>query len=186
MWQSFYQALTRRKFLQATALAALPAVAAAAPDKDDIGKIGKVTVEQLLKSLASEKGDERVAATKELLRRGKAVADDLKKAGAKQPQTIATRRLDLVYGLLVGLEPGNYTKNSFGIHVEKGTTEEDVQKMGKKYGFTVSGPFRPDTVPNCYVTLEAGKSPVDVMKAILTTQPQVLSLNLNYYEKSRG
>src|SRR5262249_22520037 len=126
------------------------------------------------------------AATRELFRRGKAVADDLKKAGAKQPQTIATRSLDLVYSLIVGLEPGNYTKNSFGINVEKGSTEEAVQKLGKMNGFNVSDQFRPDTVPNCYVMLEAGKSLVDVMKAILTTEAQVLSLNLNYYEKSRG
>jgi len=183
MSKPFYQALTRRKFLQATALAGLPALAAAAPDKDNIGTIDKATVEQLLKSLASEKGDERVAATKEIFRRGKAVADDLKKAGANQPRTIATRRLDLVYGLLVGLQPGSYTNDSFGIHVEKGVSEVDIVAMGKNYGFGLAGDFRADGVPNCYVRIANGKSLTDVMQVLLTTEPKVVSLNLNYVVK---
>ena len=77
-------------------------------------------------------------------RRGKAILPDLKKAGATQVAptgaTLDTKRLDIEYSAIEGLPPNppdagsGYKTDSFGLHVEKGMTEDELQKMCKKYG----------------------------------------------------
>ena len=94
----------------------------------------------------------------------------------------------MVYSLLDGLKPNppggraGYTKDGFGLRVGAGCALEDVKKMGGKHGFEVQGQFTPDGVPNCYVKLKAGKALADVLKAVLTGEPKVVSVNLNYFE----
>jgi hypothetical protein len=151
----------------------------------------KMPIEALIVELASKDGSKRVAATLEIFRRGKAVLPDLKKAGAKQIApfgTIGSRRLDVVFSLIEGLPPnppgnrGGYRSGGFGLVFEKGTSKEDVMHLGKKHGFSLSGTFRADGVPNCYVNLDHGKSLADVLRQVLTTEPKVVSVNLNYFE----
>jgi hypothetical protein len=152
----------------------------------------KMSVEMLLADLNSADGGKRVVATKEIFRRGKAILPDLKKAGAKQVApfggTIATKRLDIVYSLLEGL-PANqpnaragYKTDSFGLHVEKGTTLEEVQKICQKYSCTIDGKFRDDSTPSCYVQIGPGLTLEVVIQVILSSEPKVTTINLNYFE----
>ena len=150
-------------------------------------------VKKLVADLDSRDGQVRTAATKQLFSYGKAVLPELKKAGAKQVAPSGctvdgTRRLDAVSSLLEGLPPnspgarGGYSTNSFGLHVVPGTSAEDVARIGQKYGFTVSGAFRPDGRPNAYVKLAPGKSLAEVLKRLLAEEQGVMTINLNYFE----
>lgn len=152
----------------------------------------KVPVEKLIADLASDDGAKRVTATVELFRRGKAVLPDLKKAGAKQVSptgTIDSRRLDVVFSLIEGLLPNppgalaGYKADSFGLRIEKGTTKEEINQIGKKHGFSFAGVFRPDGVPNCYVKLDKGRTLVEVFQSILAHEPKVKTVILNYFER---
>jgi hypothetical protein len=145
----------------------------------------KMSVEQLVADLDSADGAKRVAATKEIFRRGKAILKDLEKAGAKPAQTIQPPRRDMVYSLLEGSFAGRYTTGSFGIHLNSGVTRKDVNEMGKKYGFSLGdeGRFHEDGHPNCYVALAGGKSLTDVLRQVLSEEPRVVTVNLNYVER---
>jgi hypothetical protein len=145
----------------------------------------KMSVEQLVADLDSADGAKRVAATKEIFRRGKAIVKDLEKAGAKPAQTIQPPRRDTVYSLLEGSFPGRYTTGHFGIHVSQGVTRKDVGEMGKKYGFSLSDDalFHDTGHPNCYVALAGGKSLTDVLRQVLSEEPRVVTVNLNYVER---
>ena len=142
--------------------------------------------------LSSEDGQKRIAATRTAFEKGKDALEPLRAAGAKQISPygqVATRRIDMVYSLLDGLKPNppggraGYVGDSFGIHVAKGCAREDVVKLGAKYGFAITGPFNADGVPTCYVRLTGGKGLVEVIKALLMNEPQVVSATLNYFEK---
>jgi len=161
------------------------------PDKTKLPD--PAAVKKLVAGLDSRDGRVRTAATKKLFSFGKAVLPELKKAGAKQIAPFAgmvdgTRRLDAVYSLLEELPPnppgarGGYRTNSFGLHVVPGTSAEDVARIGQKYGFTVSGAFRPDGRPNAYVKLAPGKSLAEVLKRVLAEEQSVMTVNLNYFE----
>ncbi|MCS7160714.1 MAG: hypothetical protein RMJ19_09605, partial [Gemmatales bacterium] len=70
----------------------------------------KLSVEQLIKLLEVPDSKQRLAATDELFRRGEAIVPALRQAGARHVLSIDanvsvtnTRRLDMVYSLLVGL-----------------------------------------------------------------------------------
>ena len=119
----------------------------------------KAPIEMLINDLASEDGGKRTAATKELFRRGKDVLPDLKKAGAKQVApgggTVdGTRRLDIVYSIIEGFPPNppqarsGYKTDSFGLHIEKGTTADDIQKICQKYQCTLVGKFSTESRPS--------------------------------------
>jgi hypothetical protein len=145
----------------------------------------------LIADLSSADGPKRIAATKALFDLDGNALEPLKQAGAKQISplgTIDTSRLDMVYSLLDGLKPNppgklaGYTPNGFGLRVEAGCTRDEVAKMGVKYGFEISGQFTADGVPNCYVTLKAGKVLADVLKAVLAGEEKVVSANLNYFD----
>ncbi len=147
-------------------------------------------VKKLIADLSSDDGQKRVAATKALFALGQEALDPLKEAGAKQISPLSTadtRRLDIVYSLLDGLKPtpvapgAGYKPDSFGLRVED-CTRDDLVAMGKKYGFTLTGDYRADGRPSCYVKLTAGKDLAEVLRAILSAEPRVISVNLNYYE----
>jgi hypothetical protein len=127
-------------------------------------------------------------ATKELLRLGRETLPLLEKAAAAQA-TVSGKRAYVVYLLVKGLPlPANpeglpYKPDSFGIAFEKGVTEKDAAKLGKKLGFCLSGRFHADGRPNCYVTLDKGKSLDTVLREVLTTEPRVIAVNLNYVEQ---
>ena len=145
----------------------------------------------LIPYLSSDDGKMRAGATWELFALGKDALVPLEKAGAKQISpfgTIDTRRIDMVYSLIAGLKPvapgakAGFTFESFGLRVTKDCTADDLAKMGREYNFTLSGEFRPDAVPSCYVQLKAGVL-AKVLKAILSNEPKVISVNLNYVEQ---
>jgi hypothetical protein len=152
----------------------------------------KMSIEMLINDLGSGDGAKRTAATKEIFRRGKAVLPDLKKAGAKQVApagaTLDTKRLDIVYSVIEGFPPnppnarGGYKTDSFGLHVEKGTTEDEVQKMCKKYGCTLVGKFAPASLPSCYLKIGPGPALEALIQQILSAEPKVTTINLNYFE----
>ncbi len=155
--------------------------------------VKKVPIENLIGDLSSSDGTTRIAATAELFGRGKDVLPSLKKAGAKQVAPFGgsvdgTRRLDIVYSVIEGFPPNapkaraGYRTNSFGLHVEKGTTAEDIQKMCMKHQCTVSGEFNTDSRPNCYLQIGSGKSLEAVIQQILSTEPKVTTINLNGFE----
>jgi len=137
--------------------------------------------------LSSSDKVKRLEATKTLFQLDRKVVEDLKKAGAKNAVegSIGSRRLDMVYTLIVGLPPKarNFSSTSFGVSVEKGTSREAVVEMGKKYGFEV-GDFGADGVPSCYVKLVGGANLSVVMRELLSHEPSVVTVNLNYVEFS--
>ena len=164
-----------------------PKTAATSPD----GNSASRPVKDLIADLSSPDGPKRIAATKALFVLDGNALEPLKQAGAKQISpfgTVDTSRLDMVYSLLDGLKPNppgghaGYTQNGLGLRVEAGCTRDEVAKMGVKYGFEIQGVFTTDGVPNCYVTLKAGKVLADVLKAILAGEEKVVSANLNYVE----
>jgi hypothetical protein len=147
----------------------------------------------LIADLSSEDGTVKVAATKAIFALGKDALEPLKKAGAKQVSpfgTIGSRRIDVVFSLLGGLKPNpvggraGYKTDSFGLHVEWGCgcTQENVVKMGERHGFVISGDYRADSTPTCYVKLKPGKNLADVLKAVLSEEPQIISVSLSYFE----
>ena len=151
-------------------------------------------IEPLIAALASADGAKRVAATAEIFRRGKAVLPDLKKAGAKQVAPAGatidgTRRLDMVYSVLEGFPPNGprtvagYNTDAFGVHVEKGTTEQDVLTVCKKYGCTLNGKFNIEFRPSCYFRLGKGQTLEEIIRQVLTNEPKVTTINLNYVER---
>ncbi|MEQ8791653.1 MAG: hypothetical protein RIC55_35650 [Pirellulaceae bacterium] len=158
----------------------------------DSGPDGKqVELVNVIEELGSEDGPRRVAATKAIFQAGEAGQAALQKAGAKQVSpfgSIRARRLDVVYSLLAGLRENadgalaGYKRDSFGLHLEPGVTEQDVIKLGRQYGFTLSGTFNPDGRPQCYVKLTKGRKLETVLQAILSIEPTVVSVNLNYFE----
>jgi len=154
----------------------------------------KMTTENLIREMSSVDGNARVIATAELFRRGKDVLPDLKKAGARQVAPFGasvdgTRRLDMVYSVLEGFPPNvptaraGYTTNSFGLHVEKDTAAEVIQKICQKYKCTLVGEFNAEFRPSCYLQIGQGQSLEAVIQQILTTEPKVTTINLNYFEK---
>ena len=156
--------------------------------------IQKMSIESLIDDLSSADGGKRTAATAELFRRGKAVLPALKKAGAKQVAPVGgsidgTRRLDMVYSVLEGFPPNppgaraGYRTDTFGLHVENGTTAGDIQKICRKYRCTLVGQFNPDSRPSCYLRVGTGSTQVGVIRQILASEPKVTTINLNYFER---
>jgi hypothetical protein len=152
-------------------------------------------VGQLIADLEALDGAARAAASAELLRRGKAVLPDLKAAGAKQVAPFGgtvngTRRMSVVYSLLEGLPPNEpdakagYRTDSFGLHLGGSSTEKDVIEMGKRHGFSLGDyRFRAEGQPQCYVTIDKGKSLAAVITSVLASEPRVITINLNYFEQ---
>ena len=154
--------------------------------------VQKMSIEMLINDLSSGDGGKRTAATRELFRRGKAILPDLKKAGATQVAptgaTLDTKRLDIVYSVIEGFPPNppnaraGYRTDTFGLHVEKGTTADDIQKICQKYQCTLVGKFSTDSRPSCYLKIGPGPALEAVIQQILSAEPKVTTINLNYFE----
>ena len=152
-------------------------------------------ITKLITDLSSDDGKVRVAATKAIFALGKDALEPLKKAGAKQitpsgPES--ERRIDIVYSLLDGLKENpvghhtGYRTGSFDVRVEKGCTQQDVAEMGENYGFTICGPFTPDSTPSCCVQVRLDKNFGDVLKTVLSEEPKFISVKLNYFDACTG
>jgi hypothetical protein len=177
------------------AKSALKAIAKENPEtKEKIEKFSEqMLLNKLVNDLDSADGNVRVTATKEIFLRGKEALAALKEAGANQVAptggTANTRRLNIVYSLIEGLPPtpqkalAGYKTDSFGLHVVPGTTAEDVVEMGKKYGFKVDGSFKDVHSPSCYVRLAKDKALAEVLQRLLTEEPKIRTINLNYFDR---
>ena len=153
---------------------------------------GETKMKELILDLSSENGQRRIGATKAIFDQGKAALAPLREAGAKQIAPTGgtvggTRRLDIVYSVIEGFPPNapkaraGYKTDSFGLHVENGTTEEDIQTLCRKYKCTLDGKFTAEGRPNCYLQIRQAKSLEAVIQQILSTEPKVTTINLNYF-----
>jgi hypothetical protein len=153
----------------------------------------KLSIEMLINDLSSGDGGKRTAASAEIFRRGKAVLPDLKKAGAKQVAPVGgtvdgTRRLDMVYSILEGFPlnrpkaRAGYRADIFGLHVEKGTTADDVQKICQKYQCMLVGKFNTESRPNCTLKIGPGQALEAAIQQILEAEPKVTTISLYYFE----
>lgn len=145
--------------------------------------LSRMDVAALLRRADGSDPADRLSATRELFRRGPAILPQLERAGAKPMRTVSPPRGDVIYTLLTGrLGAGRAAPDSFGLHVEANVTESEVRTMGRAHGFqpVAFGQCRPDLSPICYVQLTPGKRLASVLEEILTTEPRVSTVNLNY------
>jgi hypothetical protein len=95
----------------------------------------------------------------------------------------------MVYSVLQGFPPNQpkalagYITDKFGLHVEKGTTEEEIRKMATKHGCSLQGKFNLDFRPSCYFQIGPRQSLAEVIRQVLSGEPKVRTINLNYYER---
>lgn len=143
--------------------------------------------------LTSTDKAKRLAATQELFKRDpKIVLDAMRKAGAKhiaqhEGVGLGSRRIDAVYSLIAGFpaQPeARFTTTSFCVRLEKGVTRDALVEMGERHGFKVDGTFHAEGNPSCYVSITKGTLQ-GVLREILSTEDDVVSVNLNYVEQGQ-
>jgi hypothetical protein len=135
--------------------------------------------------LASEDGGKRLAATREIFRLGKDALPALEKAGAKLIVPSHGRkpppRLHAVYSLLKGLPVNKpwplYKSDCAYLFLARGWTKPELFALGKRVGFRVLICERPGW-PDAEVQVDGKRTPAEVMKAVLITDPKVVSVNL--------
>jgi hypothetical protein len=68
------------------------------------------------------------------------------------------------------------------LQVDANLTANDVRKMGLAHGFRLisDSDCQPNVSPTCYVSLAPGKNLAAVLREILTSEPGVSTVNLNY------
>jgi len=146
----------------------------------------RASVATLLQAANGGDPGARLAATRELFRRGPTILPQLARAGAKPMTTVSPPRGDVVYSLLQGgPDAAGATQVSFGLHVDAQVTAADIASMGSAYGFRAiqGSACRPELAPACYVQLLPGKRLPDVLRALLTHEPRVATVNLNIVER---
>jgi len=150
---------------------------------EDTGQMG---VADLLRLANGSDPGARMAATRELFRRGAEILPALEMAGARPMQTISPPRGDVIYTLLQGLHVSGTSSRTFGLHIEGPVTRDVVQEMGRRHGFSLEPYDRvdPHTSPTCYVRLFSDKELPSVLKEILLTEPSVKTVNLDHPEHS--
>jgi len=149
------------------------------------GNVSQEAVAALLRQANGSDPAARLEASRTLFRLGPAIAPQLERAGARPMRTISTSRGDVIYTLLSGkLGLADADPNTFGVHVEANTSAQDVDRMGRAHGFSILAPgqCRPDLSPACYVHLLSGKRLADVLRDVLTSEPRVTTVSLNYVE----
>ncbi|RVG20638.1 hypothetical protein [Sinorhizobium meliloti] len=139
------------------------------------------------KLMAAVLGDDpqvRTIASATLLQQGLDAIDTLVESGASAMSGLAPRRLDVIYSILTGETSGRYKTNTFGLHLLPGTTSEVVREIGDRTGFILAegSTCSTDQFPSCYVTVRQGADMWEVMTRLLSTEPAVVTVNLNYIE----
>jgi hypothetical protein len=142
-------------------------------------------LDRWIADLSSEDGNKRIVATRAILRLGKDVLPALEKAGARLIVPSHNRkhpaRLDAVYSLLKGL-PANrpwplYKSDCAYLFLARGWTKPELFALGKRVGFRVLICERPGW-PDAEVQVVGKRTPAEIMKAVLITDPKVVSVNL--------
>lgn len=156
-----------------------------------------LSVGRLLADLESTDGQVRIAATKEILRR--AEVGDLKAFNdhKKLPRSLFATyflsnptRLDGVYSLTVkfGEDVSHLCRNdSFLLYVKKGVAKEEVEKIGKKYGFAVYPAMKNDAQGpqdtdrwDCVLNVIGVKQMQQTFRELFTKEPAVVCVGLYY------
>lgn len=146
--------------------------------------LSSLKISDLANQLGSGAASQRVQATAAILSKGVSAVDELLAAGAQPMSGLSPRRIDILYSILSGHREGRYRTNSFGLHVEPGTTREQIVSMGERYGFILPNdrPIETADAPCCYVTIREGAELWDVVARVLANEPSVTTVNLNYIE----
>ena len=149
--------------------------------------IDRAKIKGLIADLSSDDGAKRVAATKQLLALGANAVDPLAEAGAQQLtpkcQLAEVRRLDAVYTLLDGLHQNaseGYRTDLFLVRVEKDCTVEEVSKIAARCGFTIKARNGIND-GYCGAFPQDQKNLAGILKAILSGEPKVISVQLTYF-----
>jgi RNA polymerase sigma factor (sigma-70 family) len=136
--------------------------------------------------LSSTDGNKRVAATREILKLGKSALPALEKAGARMivpSHKKMPSRLDVVYSLLKGWAdnppPPNqiYKSDRLNLFLARGWTRPQLFALGRRVGYTVCICERPGW-PDAEVQVVNNKTLAELMQALVTTDPLVVSVNL--------
>ena len=158
------------------------------PESGPAGQVSTpAKIKDLIADLSSDDGNKRAAATKQFFAFGADAIDSLVKAGAQQvtpkPPRAEVRRLDVIYTLLDGMHQNataGYRTDAFLLRVEKDCTVDDVAKMGERYGFTIRAH---NGINDGYCTAfpKQGQDFAGTLKALLSGEPKVVSLQVLYF-----
>jgi hypothetical protein len=146
------------------------------------------STEELIVHLDAGEGTLRAAATSELFRRGRRVLAVFEQQGARPMETITPPRRDVVMTLIAGLDKSvqaPFRRNSFGLHLDPNVTRDQVVQMGRRHGFRLpdGAALRADAAPSVYVELSGDARLENVLQAVLSSEPSVRTVNLNYTER---
>jgi|GEM_PF-1623405 len=146
--------------------------------------MSQLSKDQLMSAILGDDPQLRTTASAAILQQGSDAIDTLVERGARPMLGLTPSRLDVIYSILSGETTGRYKTNSFGIHVLPETTLEALRQIGDRAGFVLpsgstcsAGQF-----PSCYVTVRQDADLWDVMTRLLSTEPAIVSVNLNYIE----
>jgi hypothetical protein len=144
----------------------------------------KEEIESLISLVNGGDAADRVAASRELFRRGPKIAKELVAAGAKRMTGISPPRLDVIYTVISGLSATERSSEFLGLHFEKQTTPEDVREMGLRYGFRLDSDtmFSSDGAPTSYVHLLQNTNVATLIQELLVHEPTLKTINFNYSE----
>jgi hypothetical protein len=150
----------------------------------EVQNLSSLRISDLAAQLVSGTADQRVQATAEVLRRGVSAVPELLAAGAQPMSGLSPRRLDVLYSILSAHRDGRYRTNSFGLHVEPGTTRQEIISMGERYGFVLPDEQSIEiaNAPCCYVMIREGGELWEAIARVLSTEAKVNTVNLNYIE----
>ncbi|MEY9607014.1 hypothetical protein ABIF74_011767 [Bradyrhizobium japonicum] len=141
-------------------------------------------ISDLAVQLDSGTGAQRVQAASAIISRGVSAVPELLAAGAQPMSGLSPRRIDVLYSILSGQREGRYRANSFGLHVETGTTIEEIVALGERHGFVLPKDqfVEASNSPCCYVMIREGRELWEVLTALLSREAKVTTVNLNYVE----
>lgn len=168
--------------------------AAPLPPEVPIGdSLERVSTRRLLADLESTEGRIRMTATRELLRRSDRIVPDLKGAGARDLYgTLFARqptRKDMLYSVLIAkdqLRAPNFRRSAFRLIVEEGVTDQEIQGMASRYGFSAEKLYRADDMPAKTRVCECAIEKPDlvrlefVMRELLLNERRVVTTALAY------
>jgi hypothetical protein len=166
--------------------------AAPLPPEVPVGdSLETISTTRLVKDLRASNGWIRTTATRELFRRHHRVQESLKDAGARNLYATffapSPTRLDMIFTLLEGKQ-GHvlHRDGEFVLQVEEGVTQEDVARMGRRYGFVASELAASDDRPakskacRCAVRRVDDVAMERAIYHVLVDEPRVISAGLTY------
>ena len=107
--------------------------------------------------------------------------------GAHPMETLRPARRDVIISLVKGFDQSigtPFRRDSFGLHVEPGVSADEIIEMGRRHGFRVPVDWvlQPEAYPTVYVQLSTDAKLEEVLKAVLSSETSVRTVNLNFIE----